>query len=151
MSTQDEFLDMWVDVEDALPWLPAEPYFIAQERHGDLMETLTGSGLSVLEIDLAHARQESDLKAALGLALDKPAHYADNWDALRDLLRELGASTPWATAMVFTSAPAFLHADVHGFVRAVSVLHNMSRDLSDVDEFYGQLELFYVGEWPSAR
>jgi hypothetical protein len=53
--------------------------------------------------------------------------------------------------MVFTSAPAFLHADVHGFVRAVSVLHNMSRDLSDVDEFYGQLELFYVGEWPSAR
>jgi hypothetical protein len=64
---------------------------------------------------------------------------------------ERGASTPWAIAIVFTSAPAFLHADVHGFVRAVSVLHNVSRDLSDIDEAYGQLELFDVGEWPSAH
>ncbi|MFI2411946.1 barstar family protein [Streptomyces sp. NPDC018947] len=151
MSAQDESLDTWVDVEDALPWLPAEPYFIAQERHGRLLETLPGSGLSVLEIDLVHARQESDLQAALGHALDKPAHYADNWDALRDLLKERGASTPWAIAIVFTSAPAFLRADVHGFVRAVSVLHNMSRELSNIDEFYGQLELFYVGEWLSAH
>ncbi|MGV9700018.1 barstar family protein [Streptomyces sp. NPDC003470] len=151
MSTQDDYLDTWVDVEDALPWLPTEPYFIAQERHGHLLETLTGAGLSVLEIDLANARQESDLQAALGRALDKPAHYADNWDALRDLLRERGASTPWAIAMVFSSAHVFLRADVHGFVRAVSVLHSMSRDLSDIDEFYGQLELFYVGEWPEAR
>jgi RNAse (barnase) inhibitor barstar len=150
MSTHDEFLDTWVDVEDTLPWLPAEPYFIAEERRGPLLETLTGSALSVLEIDLANARQESDLQAALGRALDRPDEYADNWDALRDLLRERGARTPWAIAVVFSSASAFLRADVHGFVRAVSLLHSMSRELSNIDEFYGQLELFYVGEWPSA-
>jgi hypothetical protein len=62
---------------------------------------------------------------------------------------ERGASTPWAIAIVFTSAPAFLHADVHGFVRAVSVLHNVSQDLSDIDESYGQLELFGSGLRPN--
>ncbi|WP_405638660.1 hypothetical protein [Streptomyces sp. NBC_00019] len=53
--------------------------------------------------------------------------------------------------MVFSSAAAFLRADVHGLVRAVSVLENLSLELSDIDELYGQLELFHVGEWPSAR
>ncbi|MEU9591783.1 barstar family protein [Streptomyces sp. NPDC048193] len=127
-----------------MPWLPAQPCFIVEERHGALWGTLTGSTLSVLEIDLADVRQESDLQAALGRALDRPDEYADNCD----LLRERGARTPWAIAVVFSSAPAFLRADVHGFVRAVSVLHSMSRELSDIDEFHGQLEL-YMGEWPS--
>ncbi|MEU5893785.1 barstar family protein [Streptomyces sp. NPDC047461] len=112
---------------------------------------MAGSGLSVLEIDVADVRREADLQAALGRALKKPDEYGDNWDALRDLLRERGASTLWAIAVVFSSAPAFLRADVHGFVRAVSILQNLSLELSDLDEPYGQLELFYVGEWPSAR
>ncbi|MGW4876483.1 barstar family protein [Streptomyces sp. NPDC004262] len=149
MNAEDEDLDDWVDVKEALPWLPAEPYFITEEQRGPLLEALTGSGLSVLEIDLADVRQESDLQGALGRALEKPDEYATNWDALNDLLRERGASTPLAMAMVFSSAPAFLHADVHGFVRTVSVLHHMARHLSDVDDCYGQLELFYVGDWPT--
>ncbi|WP_353963414.1 MULTISPECIES: barstar family protein [unclassified Streptomyces] len=74
-------------------------------------------------------------------ALEKPDEYDDNWDALRDLLRERGASTLCAIAVVFSSAPAFLRADVHGFVRAVSVLQNLSQELSDIDEPNGQLEL----------
>lgn len=151
MTVEDEFLDAWVDVEEALPWLPAAPYFVADEQRGSLLKALAGSGLSVLEIDLADVRREADLQAALGRALVKPHEYGDNWDALRDLLRERGANTPWAMAVVFSSAPAFLRADVHGFVRAVSILENLSLELSDIDEPYGQLELFYVGEWPSTR
>lgn len=55
--------------------------------------------------DLTEVGREGDLQAALGRALEKPGEYDDNWDALRDLLRERGVNTPWAIAMVFSSAP----------------------------------------------
>ncbi|MCT9010470.1 barstar family protein [Streptomyces sp. NPDC054766] len=143
-------LDAWVDVEERLPWLPLDPYFVGEQRHGLLVEELERSGFSVLEIDLATVREERQLKSALGRALVKPDDYADNWDALRDLLQQRGESRPWLIAIVFTAAHSFLRADVHAFVRSVAVLHSLAEELSNIDEPYGQLELFYVGDWTEA-
>ncbi|WP_406366541.1 barstar family protein [Streptomyces sp. NBC_00645] len=150
MSTEDDMLDAWVDVEERLPWLPLDPYLVGEDRRGLLVEELKQSGFSVLEIDLGTVREERQLKAALGRALVKPEEYADNWDALRDLLQQRGESSPWLIAVVFTEAHAFLRADVHGFVRSVSVLNSLAEELSSLDEPYGQLELFYVGDWTTA-
>ncbi|KOG40739.1 barstar family protein [Streptomyces resistomycificus] len=147
MSAEDEFIDAWVDVEELLPWLPLDPYFVGEDRRDALVEVLKGSRLSVLEIDLAGVREEGGLQAGLAQALAKPEEYEDNWDALRDLLQERGAERPWQIAVVFTSASSFLRADVHGFVRSVALLHSFAREMSDLDDPYGQLELFYVGDW----
>jgi RNAse (barnase) inhibitor barstar len=150
VSTEDEMLDAWVDVEERLPWLPLDPYFVGEERHGLLVEELERSGFDVLEIDLAKVREERQLNSALGRALVKPEEYSDNWDALRDLLQQRGESSPWLIALVFRAAHSFLRADVHGFVRSVSVLHSLAEELSSLDEPYGQLESFYVGDWTEA-
>ncbi|MER5467492.1 barstar family protein [Streptomyces sp. NPDC002935] len=150
MSTEDEMLDAWVDVEERLPWLPLDPYFVGEDRRDLLLEELERSGFSVLEIDLTTVREERQFQSALGRALVKPEGYADNWDALRDLLQQRGESSPWLIAVVFTAAHSFLRADVHAFVRSVSVLHSLAEELSSFDEPYGQLELFYVGDWTAA-
>ncbi|ULR52910.1 barstar family protein [Streptomyces deccanensis] len=147
--TTDDLQDSWVDPRDVLPWLPSEPYFAPQSRREEVVQELGGAGFTVLEAELADVTTESDLLTVLGRALSAPDHYGENWDALTDILRDRGAETLFRIALVLSSSAVFLGADVHGFVRSVSLLHTIAQDLSDVDDEYGQLELFYLADWKS--
>lgn len=144
----DEFLDGWVDVVDLLPWLPGEPYFVSNDRCHEMTAGLNRAGLAVIEIDLADAAGEEDLLAFVGRALSFPDYYGQNWDALRDILRQRGENAPWRMAMIFNSCDTFARGDLHSFVRSASLLREIAIDLSDIsDRPYGQLELFYLGDW----
>ncbi|WP_326578486.1 barstar family protein [Streptomyces sp. NBC_00487] len=147
--TTDDLQDSWVDPQEILPWLPSEPYFAQQSRHDEVVDELGRAGFTVLEADLSEVRTEEDLLTALGRALSAPDYYGGNWDALTDVLRDRGADEPFRVALVLSSSSAFLDADVHAFVRSVSLLHTTAQDLSDVDDEYGQLELFYLADWKS--
>jgi len=84
---------------------------------------------------------------ALGRGLSL-ANCDENWDSLRQGLHELGDRYPWRIAVIFTDGDVFATKDIHSFVRAVSVLQGLAADLSSILERpYGQLELFYVGQW----
>ncbi|MFD7303112.1 barstar family protein [Streptomyces pharetrae] len=144
----DDFLDLWVDLDEILPWLPNEPYFVQVGRRHALMNELARAQFSVIEVDLVDVRSERDLLVELGQALSAPDYYGKNWDALRDILRDRGAGKPFSLAVVFSSSNAFHEANVHEFVRSVSLLQMMARTLSDEDS--GQLELFYLADWVPA-
>ncbi|MET7894732.1 barstar family protein [Streptomyces mirabilis] len=145
----DDSLDSWVDLGEILPWLPNEPYFVQEGHRRALVDELASAGFSVLEVDLIGVRTERDLLIKLGQALSAPDYYGKNWDALRDVLRDRGARKPFSVAIVFSSNIAFHDANVHDFVRSVSLLQMMARALSDEDA--GQLELFYLADWMPAR
>ena len=49
-----------------------------------------GAGLHTIEADLAGCRDKATLLLRLNSALDAPAGAGRNWDALSDLLRDLG-------------------------------------------------------------
>ncbi|MFF0204450.1 barstar family protein [Streptomyces sp. NPDC005017] len=144
----DDFLDSWVDLGEILPWLPNEPYFIQEGQRLALLGDLLRADFSVLEVDLLGVKAERDLLIKLGHALSAPECYGENWDALRDILRDRGAGGPFCIAIVFSSSAAFLDANIHAFVRSVSLLQMMARALSGDD--FGQLELFYAADWTSA-
>jgi hypothetical protein len=101
----------------------------------------------VVTVGLAEVLDEEDLLKALGRALSL-ANDGENWDSLRQALRELGDRDPWRIAVIFTAGDVFATKNIHSFVRAVSVLQGLAADLSSILERpYGQLELFYVGQW----
>lgn len=145
MTGENGFLDAWVDLDEILPWLPSEPYFVQEIRHREVVDGLVQGGFSVFEVDLSDVRTERDLLILVGQALSAPDYYGKNWDALRDILHDRGADDPFSIAIVFSASHAFLDANVHEFVRSVTVLQMMARELSNVDEDYGRLELFYIG------
>ncbi|MFF4043682.1 barstar family protein [Streptomyces sp. NPDC001816] len=144
----DDLMDSWVDVGEILPWLPGEPYFVHEGHHLVLVGELSRAGFSVLEVDLESVRAELDLLIKLGQVLSAPDYYGKNWDALRDVLRDRGVNKPFSVAIVFSSSVAFHDANLHEFVRSVSLLQMMARALSD--EGSGQLELFYLADWMPA-
>ncbi|MFW6695782.1 barstar family protein [Streptomyces sp. MAR4 CNX-425] len=123
----------WIDVSDVLPWLPKEPYFLESDLLPDVMGKLRNVGFTVAEADLSGVRTEKEFLSEIGRELKIPGGPAPNWDALRDLLQQLGRAQPFGIALVLPQSDAFLGVNVHSFVRCVSVLRFMSQELSDVE------------------
>ena len=145
MIYMDDFLDLWVDFGEVLPWLPSEPYFVQEGHRGVLVGDLGRVGFSVFEVDLMRVRTERDLLVKLGQILSAPGYFGKNWDALRDVLRDRGVRGPFRVAIVFSSSIAFHDANLHQFLRSVSLLQMTARVLSEEDS--GQLEIFYPADW----
>ncbi|MFB7651429.1 MULTISPECIES: barstar family protein [unclassified Streptomyces] len=143
----DDFQESWVDPEEVISGLSPQPYFLNEGRREEAVHELGCAGFDVLEVDLARVRSESELLVSLGGALSAPSYYGANWDALRDVLRDRGTAAPFRFALVLSSSAAFLGANVHGFIRSVVLLQMMARDVSDMNEGCGQLEIFYLADW----
>lgn len=155
MSIGDDFLDSWIDLEEIFPWLPSEPFFVEDFRRDEVGEELARSKFHVAHVDLSNVRSERDLLILVGRVLLFPDFYGENWDSLRDILRARGEDIPWHLAIMFSSCDKFARSKIHAFVRCVSVLHDISVDLSSIVESpYGQLETFYLANWsefPSSK
>ncbi|OMI91369.1 hypothetical protein BSZ07_00205 [Streptomyces sp. M1013] len=111
------------------------------------MRELENAGFDVSEVDLSRVRSETEMLISLGEALSAPSYYGANWDALRDVVRRRGARTPLRMAFVLSSSTAFFDANAHGFIRSVTLLQMLARETSDLNEGYGQLEIFYLANW----
>ncbi|MEU3788517.1 barstar family protein [Streptomyces fructofermentans] len=142
-----EFWESWVDPGDVISGLPLDPYFVHESRRRELVEKMARAGFDVQEVDLSGITTERELLVMLGRSFSAPDYYGENWDALRDVLFEQGGRAAFRIALVFSSSDAFLRAQTHGFVRSVTLLQMLARDLSDVDEGCGQLEIFYLADW----
>lgn len=58
-------------------------------RDREILEASRGSGLRVTSIDLSQVREKNALLEKLGRALQFPAWFGKNWDALEDCLGDL--------------------------------------------------------------
>ncbi|MFJ7773210.1 barstar family protein [Streptomyces sp. NPDC097107] len=142
-----DFQESWVDPEEVVSGISLEPYFLNEGRREDVVHELSRAGFDVLEVDLARVRSEAELLISLGETLSAPSYYGANWDALRDIIRGRGAVEPFRVALVLSSSAAFLGANVHEFIRSVMLLQMLARDISDLNEGCGQLEIFYLADW----
>ncbi|HEY1703363.1 MAG TPA: barstar family protein [Trebonia sp.] len=144
MSNIDDFLDSWVDVADVIPDLGTEPFFIAIDRHHDLINKLRNEEFEVREIDVADSQSDKDFVVKFGRSIDAPAHFGENWDALNDVLRERASTGAWKIAVVILGGHAFAAQNLHDYTRMTSILHAMSERMSNIEEPIGQLEIFYI-------
>lgn len=62
----------------------------SKEPTSAVVELMTRAGWTVRVVDLADARDKAAIMDAFVAALDLPAWFGRNWDALADALRDLG-------------------------------------------------------------
>jgi len=75
-------------IPDALP--PGVHRLRSKEPTSDVVELMTRAGWTVRVVDLAEARDKAAIMDAFVAALDLPAWFGRNWDALADALKDLG-------------------------------------------------------------
>lgn len=64
-------------------------HFVSSKDAATLSAQLTRSGLQVCEIPGSTIKTEEDLFAAVATALQFPAYFGRNWDALDECLRDM--------------------------------------------------------------
>ena len=84
-------------------------------RSDEILEATRGSKLRVLRIALAGATDKDKLIARVAAALEFPAWFGGNWDALEDCLADLSWSKAAGHVLLFEGAAA-LPADERGIL-----------------------------------
>ena len=80
---------------------------VYRARHErDIVEALRGSRLRVVRVDLAGARDKGALIERVARALEFPAWFGGNWDALEDCLSDLSWSTGDGHVLLIENAEA---------------------------------------------
>ena len=68
------------------------------------LEPLTTAGIRAVEIDAGSIDSKQDLMAAISEALELPDYFGGNWDALDEVLRDLGWLEADGHVLVLTGA-----------------------------------------------
>lgn len=140
----DESLDSWVDVDEVFPGLGTEPFFVAVDRHDDLVSRLSEVGFQVVEVDLSDCQTDEDFVARFGWAINAPEYFGENWDALNDVLRDHEPVGAWKIALIILGGRGFAARNLHGYSRVISLLLKISERVSATDSPIGQLEVFCI-------
>lgn len=88
---------------------PAEPAESVHEAdEGPDPAPLAAAGIRVAEIDATAIETKQDLMAALSDALELPDYFGGNWDALDEVLRDLGWLEADGHVLVVSGSQALL-------------------------------------------
>ncbi len=113
----------WVDVRSGLPWLRGvRVHVVPAAREAEVRRVLDESGFELREMDGAAVRDPETLFRGLARALQFPAWFGHNWDALNDSLGELTSEAGRPMALLWTDAQVLLEADLQTAVDAVLAL-----------------------------
>ena len=100
------------------PWVVLAPAPVARALRAEL-----AGAVLLREVDGRECADKTALLGALAAALDAPAHFGDNWDALADCLRDLSWLPPAAGhGLVLTHAEHVLAAEPSARETLLSVL-----------------------------
>ncbi len=92
------------------------------------------AGLRPTWIDLAHCSGKSMLLLRMAVALDAPSGSGRNWDALSDLLRDLGwLDAPGGHALLLAFAGDLREAAPADFDTLLSILHEAVESWAGTD------------------
>lgn len=100
-------------------------YVVGASELDDVDAAAHEAGMRVQRISLAGCHDKDDLLQCIAAALEFPARFGDNWDALADCLGDL-AWLPAATgyAWLFDHADAFRDAAEPDFDTLCDILHD---------------------------
>lgn len=132
----------WIDLDGIFPGLGTKPYFVPSGRHDELIERLRQSPFEFVEIDLSGLRNDKEFVAKFGWEIGAPSYFGENWDALEEILGDRTPDGEWHIALILLGARDFAARNLHSYARMVSILMDMSEDMSE-DEI-GQLEIFFI-------
>ena len=136
----------WTPLRSLVPWLPLPPYLFDEEQLPNIRHELREVGFEVAEVDASSIRNERDLLAALGSALNFPDYYRPNWDAFDDCVGDLMRDESAPVALVVVGAHALLAASPYDFVRALHLLYTVVEAVErDAGAF--RLEVLLPGDW----
>ena len=97
-------------------------YFVGTRDLARLARAASRAELGVFRTDLACCRDKNDLLRRLAAALQLPATFGHNWDALADCLRDLGWKPAWGHVLLFEHADALRQAAAPDYDTLLGVL-----------------------------
>ncbi|HMB57720.1 MAG TPA: barstar family protein [Arenimonas sp.] len=103
-------------------------YFLPDDDVDELLEAAAINRFPCLRVDLRDCADKADLLRRLALALNFPAHFGNNWDALADALGDLRKPDSEGLVLLLENSERLrLHA-LAEFKTAMEVLQASSRD-----------------------
>lgn len=115
MSRQDFELDLTQPSQSGV-------YFVGSDDLDRLERRARRDELGVCRIELAGCRDKDTLLQRLSAALQLPATFGYNWDALADCLRDLGWLPGWGHVLLFAQADEFHHAAESDYAILLGIL-----------------------------
>jgi RNAse (barnase) inhibitor barstar len=92
----------------------------------DVRDTVEHAGWRFAHHDGRADETRADVLAGLGTALDFPAYYGQNLDALADCLRDVVPATSTGTLLLWDAWGPFARAHERSFTRVLQVLRGRS-------------------------
>jgi hypothetical protein len=136
----------WTPLRSLLPWLPLPPYLLDQQVLAQVRADLRAAGFEIAEADASGVRDERDLLAVIGSALNFPEYYRPNWDAFDDCVGDMMREQAAPTALLVTGTDSLLASSPYDFARAVHLLCSVTEAV-ERDSGVFRLEVLFLGRW----
>lgn len=120
---------------DPDPTRPAQNgvYFVGDDDLARLAARATQAELAVLRVDLADCRDKSGALYRFAVALNLPADFGHNWDALADCLRDPAWHPAWGHVLLIEHAAPLRQIARSVFKILLGVLDDAATFAQDAD------------------
>lgn len=102
-------------------------YFVDARDRAALVEAATGLQFAVAAIDFNAAHERETALARIALALQFPAWFGGNWDALQDCLGDLSWLEGKGYLLLFDHSSAWREAEPEAFAILLDILEAAAR------------------------